>query len=819
MRVPLRWLGELVDLPADRGELVHRLTQGGLEVEAVLEAGPALEGIRVGRVIECERHPDADRLSLCSVEVGEGEPVPIVCGAPNVAAGQKVAVALPGTRLPDGTRIKRSKIRGVVSNGMICSARELGLGDEHAGILVLDPAAPVGAAFSEVQGAGDAVLEIALTPNRGDCASLLGIAREVRAHFGGSLRLPPVEPEEEGDPAALSVRVEIEDPAGCYRYVARLVRGVRVGPSPPWLRERLEAAGLRAINVVVDVTNAVLLELGQPLHAFDASTLRGGVVKVRRALPDEKLATLDGETRVLDPEDLVIADAERAIAVAGVMGGAETEVGDETTDVLIESAHFDPVRVRRAARRLGLATEASYRFEREVDRAGIRRAADRAARLLGELAGGSVAPGAVEVVGDVPPAVEAIELDPDRVNRLLGTALGAGEIAALLERLEVRAEPTGAGQLCCRVPTHRNDLRQAADLVEEVARIHGYDRIPTTLPSERLLPVHQPVERRIAEQARDTLRAAGLVECMTLPLTNGAALDRIGLPADDPRRRAVAVLNPLVEDESQLRSTLVPAILEVARQNRARQLDRVRVFEIGHVFRPRSEGRARPGADTADTLPEERPQLVALITAGERRLWDVERPLYFELKGVFEQLLGDLGLTGRFRPDAGEPYLHPGASAAVEVGDEVVGALGELHPETASRCELEGPCALLVLDLTALAGKPPAPIRYREVSRQPSVRRDLAVLLPGTTAAQEVLDAIRATAGPHLVSAEIFDRYEGTGVPEGKVSVAFRLVFQRPDRTLRDAEVSRAAERVVAMLADRFQGELRQSSIAREEPA
>lgn len=802
MRVPLRWLAEWVDLPPE-AELLARLTQGGLEVEGVERVGPDLSGVRVGHVLARDKHPNADRLSLCRVDLGEGEPVEIVCGAPNVAAGQKVAVISPGATLPDGRKLEKAKIRGVTSHGMICSARELGLGDDDAGgILVLDPGAPVGAPLAEVLPVGDRVVEIALTPNRGDCASLLGIAREVRAHFGGTLRMPPTDPPEAGASAAGAFRVEIADPEGCPRYVGRLVRGVQVGPSPAWLQSRLDAAGMRAINVVVDVTNLVLLELGQPLHAFDAGQLRGGVVRVRRATAGEKLATLDGETRALAADDLVIADGERAIALAGVMGGAETEVGERTRDVFLESAQFDPTRVRRTARRLGLHSEASYRFERQVDRDGVQRACDRAARLLAELAGGSVAPGALEATGAPLAPLPVLALDPARANRLLGTALPREEVVALLARVDVIAEDPAVTPLRCHVPSWRNDLRRPVDLVEEIARIQGYDEIPTAMPVQRLAPVAEARARTLADAARDALRAAGLLECMTLPFASAAALDAAGLPADDPRRRQVRVLNPLTEDEGALRTTLVPSILAVVHGNRSRQVERVRVFELGRTFHPRAPGE----------LPDERRELVAAIAGGSEGLWEsgARVPVYFELKGAAERVLDELGLAARFAPGADGPWWHPGASAAIEAGGKVVGGLGELHPDVAGRLAIEGPCALLVLDLDALTAVPPAAHRFQEPSRQPQVRRDLAVLLPRDVAAARVLEAIRATAGPHLVEAAVFDRYEGRGVREGRVSVAFRLVFQRPDRTLTDAEVARAIERVVGMLADRFQGELRQ---------
>jgi phenylalanyl-tRNA synthetase beta chain len=801
MKVALGWLSELVDLPASLEELVERLTLGGLEIEGVERAGPDLSGLCVGHVLVREKHPNADRLSLCRVDVGEAEPLEIVCGAPNVADGQKVAVARTGTRLPDGTKLKKTKIRGVVSHGMICSEVELGLGDAHEGILVLDPEAPVGAPLSEALGAGDVVLDVEITPNRGDWASMLGIAREVRAHFGGELRLPASEPEESGEPAAVSVQIGIDDADGCYRYAGRVVRGIRVGPSPDWLRERLEAAGLRSINNIVDVTNLVLLELGQPLHAFDLSTLRGAEVRVRRASAGEKLITLDTQSRALGPDDLVIADAERTIAVAGVMGGAETEVREATRDILIESAHFDPSRVRSTARRLGLHSDASYRFERGVDRGGIERAADRAAGLIAEIAGGQVAPGCVVALGNPAPATASVELDPARVNRLLGTSLDEAEMVAILERLDLCRRPGGNGRLRFEVPSYRNDLHAPTDLIEEVARVYGYDRIPTTLPAGPLAEVRVPPLRPWMERCRDSLRASGLCELMTFPVLHSSDPDRLRLAEADPRRRLVHITNPLVDEESGLRSTLVPSLLRSVQSNLARQVERVPVFEVGPVF----------GARDGGELPDERQSLVAALTdAPGETLWDGSPPpLFFRAKGIAEQLLDDLGIAAELVSSASEPYVHPRASCAIRSGRRTLGVVGELHPETAAAYEIDVPCAIIELDLQALPEAPGRDSRYREVSRQPLVRRDLAYVFDRDRPAGELLRAIREAGGAALVSVALFDRYEGKGVPEGKVSLGFRLVFQLPDRTLTDADVIRHVERVERVLTSEFDGEKR----------
>ncbi len=799
MKLSLDWLEQFVALPPE-AELCHRLEMGGFEDVVVEHPGPDLSAIVVGLVTECGRHPNADRLSLCRVTVGEDDPLEIVCGAPNVAAGQKVAVARVGASLPDGGTLKRSKIRGVVSEGMICSLAELAMGDDADGILVLDADAPIGTPLPQVISAADRRIEVGITPNRGDTASVLGLAREVRALFGGVVRLPDTVPPEAGAAAAKVISVSIEAPADCHQYVARVVRGVTVGPSPDWLVKRLEASGIRSINVIVDITNHVLLELGQPLHAFDLSRLRGAEIRVRLAREGEKLVTLDGQNRVLDARDLVIADAEHAVALAGVMGGANSEVTDTTVDVLIESAHFHPTSVRLGARRHGIHSEASYRFERGVDRAGIARAADRAARLMAELAGGQVADGAVDARGDSPPPLENIRFEVERANRLLGISLSADEMAALLDRVGVECQEDPRGVLDCRIPSHRNDLHTPQDLAEEVARIHGYERIPATLPTVSLSPVSLPPGWVRADRARDALAAEGLMETVSFPFLAPAELEQLRLADDDPRRSPLRVLNPSHEDEPALRTTLVPSLLRLVRQNRSRQVDPVRLFEVSRVFWPQGD----------EELPQEPQWVAAVLTAPEEPgLWASQAPLFFETRGIAERLLFQLGYVASFRNTAVPPYLHPGAAAVIQVGEQEVGALGELHPEVAAATRIDVPCALLEVDLTALGRLPERAPRYRDISRHPSVRRDLAVVLARSQPAGEVLEAIRKAAGADLVSAQLFDRYEGKGIPEGRVSLAFRLVFQKPDRTLTDVEVTKVTDRVVRMLAKRFGGELR----------
>ncbi len=800
MRLRLEWLAEWVDLP-DTAELVHRLEMCGFEDALIEQTGPDLSALRVGHVREREPHPNADRLSLCRVDLGDGELVDIVCGAPNVAAGQKVLVASPGSRLPDGTKLKKSKIRGVTSLGMICSARELGLGDEHEGILVLNADAPLGAPVSEVIAAGPRVLELGITPNRGDTASLLGVAREVHAIFEAPIRMPETAPAEAGDPASAAVRVSIEAPDACHHYVARIVRGVQLAPSPDWLVAKLEASGIRAINNVVDVTNLVLLEFGQPLHGFDLSTLVGGEIRVRFAREGEKLATLDGESRELCGDDLVIADADRAIALAGVMGGGNTEVSDATRDVLIESAHFDPKTVRLGARRYGLHSEASYRFERGIDRLGVARAADRCARLMAEITGGTVAPGRVEARGAAVEHTAAVRLDCARANSLLGLELSADAMRSLLERVGVACENPDAGVLLAAIPSHRNDLHIPEDLTEEVARIHGYDQIPTTLPVATLTPAVLPPSLWLTERVKDVLAAAGLTETVSFPFVSVGEMEALLLPDGDERLETLSLVNPIKDEEPRLRSHLLPSLLRAARLNRSRQTDGVQLFEVSRVFLPQGSGE----------LPREPLQSVALMLEDpSAQLWgNAPAPLFFQAKGIAERLLNLLGYDALLQRGGQPPYLHPGASVTLWVRGKMVGAVGELHPETCSRFEIDVPGVAIELDLSALLEMPTRPPQYREISRFPQLRRDLAVLVDREHAAGELIAAVRKGAGKDCTSVELFDRYEGKGVPEGKVSLAFRLVFQRADRTLEDSEVTPALDRVVRTLSHRFGAELR----------
>lgn len=801
MRVPLRWLSEWIDLP-EQDALVQRFTSAGLEVESVLQSGTDFAGLLVGRVLECARHPNADRLSLCTVDAGLAEPLEIICGAPNVEAGRLVALAPVGAELPGGQKIKRSKIRGTFSNGMICSARELGIGDDHEGILLLEgdfaPGTPLAEALAD--DVGETVLDFEITPNRGDWLSMHGMARELRANFGGALRLPGCTTQEGARPASGDIEVVIEDTAGCSAYLARVVRGVSVAPSPPWLQKRLEAAGLRSINNVVDVTNLVMLEFGQPLHAFDLDKVRGPVC-VRAGRPGEAFHALDGSRHTLSAENLVIADKTGAIALAGVIGGAGGEVSAGTVNLLLESAHFAPARVRRSARRCGLATDAGYRYERGVDPDGMARSVDRAARLLVELAGGEVSRGIAEARGQAVLRPGSIALDPARLCRLLGVELSTDQVAELLERVDISVTRDEAGMLNCTPPGYRYDLWLPEDLVEEAARIYGYDNIEPTLPPARLSGTREPRERKSRDDVKQSLVASGLTEVMTVPWIPESDAAALRLSEGDSRRARVRLANPINAELPLLRGELVGSVLRTAARNLKLQNTRLRIFECSRVFRPETPGE----------LPGEPVQAVALL-AGTAGPGDAEAR-FLQAKGVAERLLEDFALAARFRAGAGEGYLHPEISGAFEVEGAAPVVLGEVHPETASAFEVEE-AALVVIDVDALGALRGAPAQYREVSRYPAARRDLALWVESGVPVGALLEAIQKKGGAALHSAEFFDRYQPDAAQRGKISLAFHLVFQRLDRTLTDAEVDKAVRRIVQHLEQEFGAELRGGTAA-----
>ena len=794
MKITLNWLREYVDVDLPPEELVHRLTMAGLEAESVEDLGERLSGIVVGRVLERGPHPKADRLSVCRVNVGRPEPARIVCGAPNVAAGQKVPVVLPGCALPDGTRIERVELRGVLSEGMICSEAELGLGEDEEGIMVLPEDCRTGSPMAEAAGLDDIVVDFEVTPNRPDCLGVAGIAREVAALTGARLRLPVPELCESGEPAAASARVEIEDAEGCPRYVARVLRQVAVGPSPRWLQDRLRAVGQRPVNNIVDVTNFVMLELGQPLHAFDLHRLNEGRIVVRGARPDESLRTLDGRYHQLDASALVIADASRPVALAGVMGGADSEVTEETTEVLLEAAHFDPPRVRSLSSRLGIRTEASFRFERGVDWDLPAAASARAAALMAETAGARPAPGCIDAM---PAALHrrSIRLRPSRAASLLAVDVGPARCERILESLGCTVSEEGEGVLQVEAPSFRPDLEREIDLVEEVGRVYGYEEVPAR--SELRGPHPGPAgggydgQRRV----RRLLTAAGLDEAVTSSIV-----------ADDWAELGGAVVcrlaNPPAQGVSSLRTSLLPGLLDVARRNFHQRAPGVGLFEIGRVFTA-ADGDGHREALRAGGL------LAGRASASTWRAEQREMDL-LDLKGVVEGLLQGIDGIG-FEPAEGSPW-RAGHGARIRLGDHILGALGQVDPAIGAGFDLDRHTYIFELELSQLfdawAQRSSA---FRPLPRFPAVERDLAVVLDEGIPAGQVEAAIRAAAPDLVERVDLFDVYKGDQVEAGKRSLAFSLRLRSAERTLEDGDADKVLEDALERLRGAFGARLRQT--------
>ncbi|GAW29269.1 MULTISPECIES: phenylalanine--tRNA ligase subunit beta [unclassified Carboxydocella] len=808
MRVSFNWLQEYVDLTGiTPEELAEKMTRSGVAVENLHYRGEGIEKVVVGRVEKIEAHPNADKLRICQVNVGEAEWLQIVTGATNVQAGDVVPVALVGARLPGDIKIKRGKLRGIESNGMLCSGEELGIEKrllpegQQDGILILPPDIPLGADIKEILGLNDVVLELELTPNRSDCLSMLGVAYEVAALLGREVRLPALDYREYQPGAAEQVQVDIVAADLCKRYTATVIREVKLGPSPLWLQNRLQAAGVRPINNVVDITNYVMLELGQPLHAFDYDTLQGQRIVVRRAAEGEELTTLDGQERTLSNDDLVIADSQRAVALAGVMGGLDTEVTAATSHILLESAWFAGATVRRTSRKLGLRSEASLRFEKGLDPELAPLAARRAAHLLERLAGGQVAAGMVDVQVEKWQA-PVIRLKTQRVNSYLGLQLTSAEIAELLERLGLTVNEAEPGVLVVTVPSRRQDLSIEADLIEEVARLYGYDRIPTDLPVMATTQGRLKREQALAARVRDYLVGAGLTEVINLSFANPGQLEKLNLPQGSPLARAVVIQNPLSEEASQMRTTLLPGLLETARRNYNRRLREMAIFEQGHVFLPLGEGE----------LPRESLELAFLGLGSSPRSWlGAGQPYdFYWAKGIAEGLFQLLGITDvRWQPVDFLPTFHPGRTARAVAGGRELALIGQLHPDVVENYELSGEIVtgeMYLENLFAVAG---GVKQYQPLARFPGIARDLALLVPVETPAQELLRVVREQGDEILERVEIFDVYQGTQVPAGWKSMALSLYYQAADRTLTDEEVNARQERILTAVAAEFGGKLR----------
>jgi phenylalanyl-tRNA synthetase beta chain len=808
MKISYRWLREYVDTDLPPAQLADRLTNAGVPVEGLAPVVEGLSGVVVGEIEAIEREVEGPRPGhanrLCRVALPDRK-LSILCGAPNTAPGLRTAVAPPGASLPGGRAITAATIRGTLSEGMLCSEKELGIGEDAAGILALPADAPLGADLATYLGLDDTIFEIEITPNRPDVLAIVGVAREVAALTGAPFRYPQVTVKEGESPAAALAAVEIVDPDLCPRYAARVITGLTVKPSPPWLAQRLRTVGLRPINNVVDVTNYVLWELGQPLHAFDRDRLEGGRIVVRRARPGERITTLDGRERALTPDMLMICDAARPVAVGGVMGGADSEVRAGTTTVLLESACFNPGSIRRTSRALSLSSDASYRFERGADIEGVIPALDRAAYLMADLGGGTVAHGVLDVY-PAPRAHSRIALRLERVERVIGAAPPRAEAVRILQALGFAVDDTGP-TLQVVVPSFRRDIVQEDDLVEEIVRIWGYDQIPLILAGGgELSPVTRPAGLRVTRAASRALVDAGLAECITYAFVDPARLKLLGW--DDPAR-LVALQNPLSAERSVMRPSLLPGLLEVLATNVHRQNPDVRAFEVGTTFSPHRE------SDGDRPAHEELWLGLALTGLRAPRAWHSgrDRVDVYDAKGLAELALAAAGAsrveTTPWGPGQEPAYLEPGRSARLVRDGEELGWFGEVSAQVREAFDLDAPVFAAGVALGALAARPTPVARYAPLPRFPAVQRDLALVVADDVTVAQIEAAIRGMDAAWLTRVQLFDVYSGSQVGAGRRSLAFGLTFQAPDRTLTDAEVNEQHARVVRELGRRFGAEVR----------
>jgi phenylalanyl-tRNA synthetase beta chain len=826
MKLSLKWLREFVPIDASADDIARRLSVAGLEVENIERHAPSFSGVVTAHVLDVQKHPNADRLSLCQVDAGPVGKFQVVCGAPNVKAGMFAALAQVGARLAgvdkgqhgdghprleDVKPLEAAVIRGVRSEGMLCSERELGLSSEHAGIIALQDQPPLGIPLEHFLGLDDTVLDIAVLANRGDCLSVLGLAREVSALFGIGLRGPKprtlkiARQDESGSaPADAAFPVEMTAPELCPRYAALKMTKVKIGPSPAWMRRRLEICGMRGLNNVVDATNYVMLELGQPLHAFDLAKIAGGKIVVRRAGDDREFVTLDNLRRELRPDDLLIADAEKALAIAGVMGGLNSEVSENTDTILLESAFFEPMAVARTARRLGLRSEASYRFERGVDRNGQVTALFRVAQLLREYAHARE-DGLVADYEPLPAPRPDIRLDLKRMASLLGVEVPAPEVKRRLLALGamVKRSTESRNVVLVKPPSYRSDINEAADLAEEVARLTGLDDIPATLPTRAFAYAAPNREREFFRATREIMLGAGMSEMDTIAFTASADNDKFtGIGAAG----AIRVHNPLSEELRQMRLSLLPGLLQALRFNLNRQAADFHAFEIAKVYSQRGG------------TPFESYHL-GVLSYGDYSMAEIGKPAvkasFFTMKGALEIYFAALGIAERvtFKPpgESAPRFLHPGRSAEIALEGELLGYLGELHPQEAMERDLSEPCVVSELDLEKLVAYGFSPRTTIEPPpRFPAIRRDLALVLDREFPAELVVKTVREAAAQLLESAAVFDVYEGGSIAQGKKSVALALTYRAKDRTLTDEEVNRVHAALVEQARTRLGAELRQ---------
>jgi len=794
MLVSLKWLKDYVDVEMTPTELADALTMAGLEVDEIKQIKPAFTGVVCAEILSVKPHPSADKLSLCAV-TDSIQTYPIVCGAKNIKAGDIVPLAKVGATIPGGYTIKSTVLRGEKSDGMLCSEEELEVGDDNSGIMQLPPGTVLGKPLEEILDLGDTVMDVSITPNRADCLSMLGIAREVAAITGKKIKMPAGEVCESAEDINSITSVKIIDSDLCPRYTARMIKDVEIGPSPVWMKTRLEAVGLRSINNVVDVTNFVMLEMGQPLHSFDFRFLEEGRIVVRKSVQDEEFVSLDGKARKLEADTLLICDGVKPVAIGGIMGGLNSEVKDDTRIVFLESAYFNPSSIRRSARRLAMPTDAAFRFERGIDPEGVLAALNRAARLIADLSGGKVCKNYIDEYPAKVPAAANIPLALSRVNAVIGTAIEGSEVIRILQSIGMEVKESEPGKYSVTPPTYRVDITREIDLIEEVARLYGYDRVPVTLPDVAVTEMAVIPRLDLEERIRTVLTGNGYNEVINYSFISPQSVDYLGLTENDERRRLVHIKNPLVEDQAVMRTTMIFALLDSLKKNANNGCFNLKLFEMGRIFLSCGAGK----------LPEERNVLAGLLsgTIGED-LWNYRLNVdFYDVKGCLDNLFSDLK-TGdcRYVAENPEPFLHPGKSANIYLKDSKVGYLGEVHPDVKDRMDLKVNSYVFEINLDMLVSHIAGEVTYKEISKYPAVARDVAFVVDSSVQADYMLDIVLRQKEDLLENVGIFDIYAGKGLPDGTKSLGLRFSYRSPDKTLTDLEVNNVHERIVRKTLD-----------------
>lgn len=794
MLVPLKWLRDYVDIDIDVNEFADKMTMSGSKVEKVDFYGENIENVVVGKIIEIKQHENADKLIVTKVDIGE-KVIQIVTGAQNVSEGDYIPVAVHGAKLPGGVKIKTGKLRGEVSEGMMCSAEELGIAPHYVkenskdGILLLDfeDSYELGKDVREVLGLNDALIEFEITSNRPDCRCILGIAREAAVTLGKNTKYPKVEVKESDE--EIKFDINIENPDLCRRYSARMVRDVKIEPSPYWMQRKLIEAGVRPINNIVDITNFVMLELGQPMHAFDLKQVSTGKIVVRNAEDGEKFVTLDDTERELDKDMLVITNGERSLALAGVMGGANSEVTDDTTEILFESANFNPENVRATSKKLGLRTESSSRFEKGINQDLANLAVDRAAQLVELLGAGRVLKG---VVDEYPTKHEpkSITVNVDRINRLIGVEIPASEMIAILESLEFKCELNSSNEIIAKVPSFRLDMEQEADFVEEIARIYGYDKIPTLELEGNPTIGMKTDKQKFSDTVKDSLVALGSDEILTYSFVSPRGIDKINEPKDSTRHNFVKILNPLGEETSVMRTTLIPNMLDVVATNVSHRVEELSVFELGHIF------------EAAVVEPNQLDRLcIGMYGKGKD---------FFTLKGMVETVFEKIGFAGyEIEPENNNTTFHPGRCAKIVYNNKNIGTLGELHPDVIENYDLGQRVYVAEIDVDSVFANSDETALYKPLPKYPSTSRDIALVVKDNIYVKQIDDIISANGKGLVEDFKLFDVYTGNQIEKGYKSIAYSITYRSKERTLTDEDVAKVHDKILSELSEKLDANLR----------